>query len=537
MPIIPAFDPSTGASGGPPSGGGGGGTTPIWLNLDTQIVYVSSTSATVNVTLSTPTNGVAPYRYTVFPGHQTSTGSSLTISGNVLEASRLSALNTNVSNTGSQCYRVICRDSAGNLGIGALILINKVLSADTDLLIERVLDWDEDPEGYLFSARSSPSAAAASYQPSGNGFGYPRPATVAQVEGDRWANTPPGGCFLQLYRRTNYPASGQNQMVYLLLRRKVDMSGGASWVEAQDFLKFDSLNNLTPTVPLGTSSTTTYTVETNSVTGLPYQMEWTAHANPAGVAPVTETASYTTGGPLLLSTSASGASTRLIRFDLKPANPSFVTQRYGSLSLEIGGMIRTHCKVSLTGDYSWVDFRFGNGLSNDCFGLRIRGNQGSGGGHGTIGGQPSVQVSGSRLGGVLVDGNWVRRSEFVEVDIGVDMITLGGQAFVAVYPWDPAWTDFPEYASDSFTPANSVPRFVGPMVLQTNLGNVRPSLAYGGDSSNVPMMLGATTNETANRWGVSFGVSPGNNASGGAAGLEVYAVKWYWKMLNLGDRS
>jgi hypothetical protein len=43
--------------------------------------------------------------------------------------------------------------------------------------------------------------------------------------------------------------------------------------------------------------------------------------------------------------------------------------------------------------------------------------------------------------------------------------------------------------------------------------------------------------DNSNNWGVHFGIAPGGNAAGGTAALEVYAVKYYWKMLNIGDSS
>lgn len=532
MPIVPAFNPDTGASGGPAPVGPSPSSAPVWLDVPTQIEALAGTSVTASITLNTPTNGTAPYSYRVIPTAQLQ-NSTLSISGNVLEISNPAALATSATVTGSECYRVIVRDSAGNLGVGALIILVKPNAADTTLLIEHTLDWNQSTEGYLFTARSSPSATATGYQPSGDGFGYPKPVTVADVEGDRWANTPPGGCFLQLYRRTNYPSSGQNQIVFLLLRRKLNMTGN-SWVEAQDFLKFDSLNNITPTVPLGTSSTFTTTTENNPVTSLSYKIQSVAYAITAGTAPTAETASYSTGGPLLLSTAATTASTRVITFGLRPASSGVagVNERYGSLSTAIAGMIRIKCKITLTGDYPYLDIVWGNvlvGSAPSSVGIRIRGRQAT---SFTIGGQPAVQVW-VQVGGTLRVVGWFRRSLFDGSDIGIDIMALGGVASASIYPWDPAWTDFPDYIYEAFS--LDVPNVIGPIPIAVSSTITRTNLPYSGGV--LPIYTVGAQLDNSNNWGVHFGIAPGGNAAGGTADLEVYAVKYYWKMLNIGDSS
>ena len=272
---------------------------------------------------------------------------------------------------------------------------------------------------------------------------------------------------------------------------------GNSWVEAQDFLKFDSLNNITPAVPLGTSSTFTTTTENNPVTSLSYKIQSVAYAITAGTAPTAETASYSTGGPLLLSTAATTASTRVITFGLRPASSGVagVDERYGSLSTAIAGMIRLKCKITLTGDYPYLDIVWGNilvGSAPSSVGIRIRGRQAT---SFTIGGQPAVQVQ-VQVGGTLRAVGWFRRSLFDGSDIGIDIMALGGVASASIYPWDPAWTDFPDYTYESFS--LDVPNVIGPIPIAVSSTITRTNLPYSGGV--LPIYTVGAQLDNSNNW-------------------------------------
>jgi len=525
MPIVPFFDPLTGASGG--GGGGGGASTPVWLDVPTQVIQ-QATSATGSITLNTPTNGTAPFVYRVVP-HGRTTNATLTVSGNVLQLNGVASFSTTTSEGSSTAYRVIVRDAAGNVGVGVLLVWSDTGANYTYTVAEeKVLDWDEDVEGYNFAART-PVGTPVDYRPTGDGFMYPRPLTGAQIEGARWASCPPGSFIVGSYLRT----IGSNfQLVLLILRRKLDLTNiGQNWVEAPDFIAWPDLSAFSPTTPLGTASTFATVVENNTVNGKSYALDRLAYAVTAGTAPTSESASISSGAAVL-STQNTVGSTRLIDLSLRPAVQSTNSQREGSMYSSIASMVRVKCRATLTGDYSYAEVKFGldyPGTSPVNFGVRLRGRQAV---SFTIAGNPALLVSTNR-GGVINSIGWVTRSLFDGVDIGVDIISLGGVGFVTIYPWDAAWTDFPDYADFGFSlPVNGC---LGPVPIPVNTPTVQTNLPYS--IGSIPVSAAGNTQDTFTRnWGVHFAVAQGGTGSGGAQ-LNIYNVKYYWKALAGGSQA
>jgi len=527
MPIVPAFDPSTGASGG--GGSGGGGTsTPVWLDVPTQVIQQAS-AATGSITLNTPTNGTAPFTYRVI-AHGRNTNATLTVSGNVLELNGAAVPATANTEGNVTAYRVIVRDAVGNLGIGVLyVWTNTSAGYSYTIAEEKVLDWDEDIAGYNFAART-PSGSATAYRPTGDGFMYPRPVTAGDVEGARWASCPPGSFIVGAYQRSL--GGGLFELVLLILRRKLNMAAiGQNWIESPDFIAWPDLSAFSPTVPLGTSSTAATVVETNSVNGKSYALDRWAYAVTAGAAPTAETASVS-GGTATISTENTVGSTRLIDLSLRPAVQSTNSQREGTLFSSIASMVRVKCRATLTGDYAYAEIKFGldyPGTNPVNFGVRLRGRQAV---SFTIAGNPALQVSLNR-GGALGTIGWVPRALFDGVDIGVDLITLGGVGFITVYPWDAGWTDFPDYADDGFTlPVDGA---LGPSPVVVNSTNLSTNLPYSIGLVPVSAFNNAQDNFTRN-WGVHFAVAQGGTGSGGAQ-LDIYTVKYYWKALAGGSQT
>ncbi len=525
MPIVPVF-------------GGGGGSSPTpppvvgrqWLDVPTQTVKLAP-SATGNITLNTPTNGVAPFRYAVVPTFL-GTNATLTVSGNVLEIGNPGLLSTGLANSSPNGYRVIVFDSEGNYGVGALIIWTETGANYTFApVIEQVVDWDEQSNGVVFAART-PVGTVTSYRPSGDGFSYPRPTTIPQEEGERLMNTPPGGFLVNFYMRDL--GSSTFQLVCLVLRRKMNMDApNGSWLKSPDFISWPDVAAIAPTIPLGTSATAVSTVESNSDNGKSYAMDRIAYARTAGLTPTTETC-VVSAGAAELSTYNTVSSTRIVSLLLRPG--SLVTpansQREASMGRALAGMLRVKARVTLVGDYSFVEVMLGQtyvATSPSSIGLRFQGPAGTAF---TIAGQPAIKIS-ANVGGTLRQIGWYRRSVFAGSDfIGIDVISLGGVNYVTVYPWNPSWTDFPAYDDDSFN--LSVDGCVGPTPVLVNAANILTSSRYAGNLptfNNGNDVLNASIN-----WGVIGAVGQGNNGSGGAT-LEMTKVEYYWKTMNLGAQE
>lgn len=524
MPITPVF-------------GGGGGSSPTpppvgrqWLDLPTQTVQLAP-SATGNITLNTPTNGVAPFRYAVVPTYL-GPNATLTVSGNVLEISNTAVLTTGLTQGSSTAYRVIVFDSAGNYGVGALIIWTETGANYTFApVIEQVVEWDEHPNGVVFAART-PVGTTTLYRPSGDGFSYPRPVTTPQVEGERLMNTPPGGFLVNFYMRDL--GSSTFQLVCLVLRRKMNVDApSGSWLKSPDFLSWPDIATIAPTIPLSTVGTTTSTVESNSDNGKSYAMDRIVYARTAGLTPTAETCVIGSGAAEI-STYNTASSTRIVSLLLRPGSLATTgnSQREGSMSRALGGMIRVKARVTLAGDYSFAEVMLGQNYTStspSSIGLRFQGPSGS---VFTIAGQPAIKIS-ANIGGTLRQIGWYRRSVFAGSDfIGIDVISLGGVNYVTVYPWNPSWTDFPAYDDDIFN--LSVDGCIGPVPVLVNAAGILTSARYAG---NLPVHY--NSNDVLNasiHWGVIGAVGQGNSGSGGAT-LEMTKVEYYWKTMNLGAQE
>jgi hypothetical protein len=524
MPIVPVF-------------GGGGGSSPTpspavrqWLDLPTQTVQLAS-SATGNITLNTPTNGFAPFRYEVVPTYL-GPNATLTVSGNVLEISNTAVLSTSITQGSSTAYRVIVFDSVGNYGVGALILWTETGANYTFApVIEQVVEWDEQPNGVVFAART-PVGTETAYRPSGDGFSYPRPVTTPQVEGERLMNTPPGGFLVNFYMRNL--GSSTFQLVCLVLRRKMNVyAPNGSWLKSPDFISWPDVATIAPTIPLSTVGSTTPSVEANSENGKSYAMERITYARTAGLTPTAETCVIDSGAAEI-STYNTVSSTRIVAFVLRPATPGVVanSQREASMSRALGGMMRVKARVTLDGNYSFAEVMLGQtytSSSPSSIGLRFQGPSST---VFSIAGQPAIKIS-ANIGGSLRQIGWYRRSVFAGSDfIGIDIISLGGVNYVTVYPWDSSWTDFPDYDDDRFN--LSVDGCIGPVPVLVNAVGISTSARYAG---NLPTYYNSNTVTNASiHWGVVGAVGQGNNGSGGAT-LEMSKVEYYWKTMNLGAQE
>lgn len=526
MPIVPVFGGGGGSGPTPPS-------TPIWLEVPTQIERVVSNNSTLVYTigLNTPVNGVAPFTYRVLGGNATQSNGALKVTGNQLE---LLSPNTSLSSTGSQPqgvpFRVLVWDSAGNFGVGALILTpeTNATSYPIEILEEKVLDWDESTDGWVFAGPRNPPAGwsiGSAWASIGDGVTYPRPTTSAQVIGPIRANTPPGGFMVAQYYTDNSGLGVVGKTNYLVLRRKLDMSKlGWSWAPTLDFLDWNNLSSFSPTVPLGTSAALATVTESIPATGQSYALERTAYSAATGLTPTLEVATVS-GGVAVLETQNTLASSRVVALVLRPAlNSASQSFRMNAGSAALAVMARMRAKVTLTGASPAVDIKLGATLTGALPGIRIAGLTGV-----QFGTDPAVRISATRTGTLQVLGSFRRSVWGAGGEIGIDFLMSGGSAWICAYPWDPAWTDYPEWDDEALS--LDVPNVIGPTLITTNSGTA--------SSPNAPYVFGgppaASPNggpNMTNDMGVVASVSIAG-AAGNGGRVEISNVQYYWKMLSL----
>lgn len=525
MPIVPVF-----------GGGGGSGPTPApppeWLDVPTRVERMvhQNPSLVYTFTLATPTNGTPPYSYRVVGGNPSRTDGGLKVTGNQLE---LVNQTTNPSSTGvhptNQPFRILVWDSAGNFGIGLLVLWAELdpVANPIEILEEKVLDWDESPTGWVFVGPRNPPAGwsvGAAYNTSGDCFSYPRPITTADVIGDVRANCAPGSHAVVIYYTSNL-SGVTSKLNLLILRRKIDVTKpGWSWAEAPDFMDWGNLTSFTPTVPLGTSSALATVTETIASTGKSYNLERAAYAVTAGVTPTLEVATVS-GGVAVLESQNTVTSTRVVAMVLRPViNSTAQNHRMSAGSASLAVLVRLRAKVTLTGSSPAVDIKIGATVTGAIPGIRIAGN-----GTSTFGTDPTVRISTLRAGGLVSLGAFRRSVWGSGAEIGVDFLLAGATTWVAAYPWDPTWTDYPEWDDETLT--LDVPQVIGPTQININSGNTMASnapYAFGGPPSATANALANMTND--------MGIIPGialSSTAGNGARIEISDVQYFWKMMNL----
>ena len=524
MPIIPAFDPSTGASGGP-SGGGGGGAAPIWLNVPTQVVQLGG-SSTGAITLSTPTNGTGPYSYRVLSYGNNDQTRTLIVSGNVLEVNNTPSFVTWGQGASGIGYRVLVWDSLGNFGVGVL-LIYQDPTWTSEILGDVVLDYDQSTDGYLFAGpRNLPAGwtFGTSYAPAGDGFSYPIAFDSATSIGDRFANCAPGS-FVALMYRTVSPSS-VSQINFLILRRKLDMANlHWSWAKTFDLIDWNNLSAWSPTVPLTNTALATV-VETIASTSKSYNMDRRAATVTAGLAPTLETATIS-GGVATLETQNTAASTRVISMSFRPGPPNTSqTYREGTFGASVALLARMKVAVTITGDAASADIRLGRDFTpSSGAGIRIAGTTN------TVGGQPGVRISFTRSSFLISQGTFRKSVWGGGTPFGLDIIFVGGNTWVCAYPWDNSWTDYPEWDPYVFQP--KAENLIGPSMVgdRASANAVNSPYPFG---SNFPIdTTGGSIATFSTNNGVNIGVTQGNTANNGAK-VVVENFQYYWSSANMG---
>jgi hypothetical protein len=392
---------------------------------------------------------------------------------------------------------------------------------------EKVLDWDESPTGWVFGAQTllpDWTLNGGGYS-QGDCFTYPRPTTNAQILGEQLANCAPGSCAVMSYAISNAVTGELTKLQFRILRRKIDVTKpGWSWAEAPDFMDWDNLSSFSPTVPLGTSQSLTTVTETIAATGKSYNFERVAYAVTAGATPTLEVATVS-GGVATLETQNTLASTRVVAMVLRPSiNSTLQPHRLSASSSSLAVLCRMRAEITLTGESPVVEIKVGATVGAAPVGLRMEGVIGT-----TFGTDPIVRISALRNSIYKLGG--FRRSVWgAGAEIGIDFLMTGGATWLALYPWDPTWTEYPQWDDDQLT--LDVPQVIGPVQivgfsLQPANSNVAPYPVAG-----PPVAQPNSQANMTNDLGIIPSISL-NSRAGNGARVEISDVRYYWKMMNL----
>jgi hypothetical protein len=328
------------------------------------------------------------------------------------------------------------------------------------------------------------------------------------------------------YAISNAVTGELTKLQFRILRRKIDVTKpGLSWASAPDFMDWGNLSAFSPTVPLGTSSSLATVTETIAATGKSYNFERAAYAVTAGATPTLEVATVS-GGVAVLETQNTLASTRVVAMVLRPSiNSTAQNHRLSSGSSSLAVLCRMRAEVTLTGESPIVEIKVGATVSTAPVGLRIEGVIGT-----TFGTDPIVRISLLRSGSLVKLGGF-RRSVWGAGEIGIDFLMAGTTTWVAAYPWDPAWAEYPEWDDEQLT--LDVPGVIGPVQIaggaQQNASSNAAPYSVGGLPVAQPNALANMSNDM----GVNFSILQ-NSRAGNGARVELSNVRYYWKMLNLG---
>ena len=549
MPIVPVF------------GGGGGGATPptppgslTWLDVPTQIVNISTTATNepvASLTLNAPTNGTGPFTYRVFPTWSFPSNLELRQYGTGNSQVQISGVrNLAQDNDKYQrgvAWKVIVEDSLGNWGAGLLIVyeLDPDELATPALVLEQVLTPAQT--SYQFPARTPPLTSSwINYNPLGTGFVYPspvEPAVSTNHEATQFVVTVPAGGFCAFSYTRFRLSPNRYERVWMIVRRQMDgadmRAGWGPWEESQDFLDWANMPAFTPTMPLTSTNQGGTVIATNSATGRQYPMGNLANLQTTGISTplVTDELSYS-GGLAKIRTEIGGnqASNRQVWMSLLPYTFQTVQDtatRSCSLGTDSGLMVRVKFNLTLLGLYAFSDLRVGPAAySGKYVGLRIRGRQNGF----LIDGEESLVIQVVRGSSLFV---WaaVRRSQMDGVDWGADFFTTGGQTWLTLYPWDPAWTDFPAYREDIIDFVSRPAGTIGPSSAAQDAAGFA---AQGAPWSMGPWPLAQSDASLQTTNGNSVlaihgGMNCGGNATAATNGgtLLIKDVKYEWCSLSL----
>lgn len=464
MPIVPFFDPATGASGGPPSGGG---TAPgaVWLEIPTTIVNATNVPSPVpaSVQWPAPTNGTAPYTYEVTWLTDASTNfADYDLSTRTFYYSQ--GINAGSDNTKNGFIRIKATDSVGNYGYGYILIFRSDLaSGNVFILPEIVLNETTTAPTYTFA----PVVAGAVGRKNtvntwshvyGNGKISENPMYLADT-------TAGGGTGISRYMgpfvvdpvagsvvvltTSQESASGLVQYVVVqpFRRRRANSYGvGGPYMTMMDY-NLQTMGAADPsayTLPLSTGAQN-HQVDFAPAPGETDFFNLRAAAVTAGSPATVEVCSFDANGQTLELQSGATANSRSIRSlvemvawpvrnNTAARRPNRVYSAYNDCEF----VWRWHGRIEIGtngGRVDWVNGLAGNGTGGGIAFFIVQ----TGGPAGTTT-NTLVQVRGYRQAGTVFLG-YVPAAEVLSRDIGVDIIGSGAQRVTYIYQWTGAFPD------------------------------------------------------------------------------------------------
>lgn len=471
MPIVPFFDPATGASGGPTSGGGGGAAnTYTWLNMPNKVHMINSVPSPdpSGYAWDAPTNGVGPYTYEVVAIQTQGQGTwaNYDLANRLIFATRPSLASNDTVHP--MLFRVRAFDSVGNWGDGYVFIFQGFgVTADNIIYDEVVLEEQDAPVTYTVPAFGGTYKGTGSdtnwSHVEGSGVMYPHPmkdttnTTLGRYQGPFTIDPAPGASLFFTTCQRATPTSGTLKYIVQSFRRKRNSGMTRNDPPWQTVLDYDlkAIGATSPAswpVPI-VSTTTSDIVWTEPGFG-PDCMFAICQQLTTGTTTLEQNYFNSNGMGVRIECAAS--SNRGIQAVVKPRvfvshnTPSAIAPMIPAVRGAVVGVqsdvvLRLYGRVTLTGNAPIVRWFLGN--------VSTQGAWVNFGRAGAIGGVPTADIVtiGINTGSTTRLGGNIPNSDINGVDIGVDLYLTGAGRYAVVYASN---TPFPDLNS---TLPNSLP--------------------------------------------------------------------------------
>jgi len=459
MPIVPFFDPATGASGGPTSGGGGGAAnTYTWLNMPNKVHMVNTVPSPdpSGFAWDEPTNGVGPYTYEVVAVQTQGQG---TWNNYDLQNRLIFATRPGLASNDSLhplLFRVRAFDSVGNWGDGYVFIFRGFgVTADNIIYDEVVLEEQDPPVTYTVPAFGGTFKGVSTdgnwSHVEGSGVMYPHPmkdttnTTLGRYQGPFTIDPAPGASLFFTTCQQTTPTSGTQKYIVQSFRRKRNSGMTRNEPPWQTVLDYDFK-------AIGTTSPASWPVPITSTTS---NIVWTQpgfgsdcmSAIGQQLAPGTTTLeqNYFNSNGMGVRIECAATSNRGIQAAVRPRvfvshnsplspAPMIPAIRGAVVGVQSDVVLRFYGRVSLTGAAPSVRWFMGN-VSNQGGWVNF-------GRSSAIGGVPltDIVVFGINSGSSVRLGGNIPNTNINGLDIGVDIYISGAGRYAVVYVSD---TPFP----------------------------------------------------------------------------------------------
>jgi len=457
MPIIPAFDPSTGASGGPapvgppppPPG------IPTWLDIPSRVHLIQTVPSPdpSEYEWNAPTNGTAPYTYEVtVMGSQPNAAGWYTYDYDNRKIISTRPAGIGTDNTPALLFRIRAYDADGNWGDGHVLLMYSFATGQT-VLDEQVLEESDPAVSFTFPPHAGTWVGTNSNSPwshlVGSGDCYPsamKGTTTARYQGPFTVDPSPGSVIFMNTVQKNPSSSDTRYIVKAFRRKRADnmTSLNAPYRAVIDYDWTDIGTQIPytwPPQPSGLTSNTFSWAEPGIGTDA---STFTNQTAVTGAASVEQATLDSTGFGLRIENPTSSARQQLLRCELRlmTSHNTPNTAPLGIRNAMIGAsdevVLRVVGTFSWSGTASQVGIAFGGANSGA---VRVQFRQG-----GAIGGAPATNVAfieinnGSSMRTIGV----ARASEVKDVPIGIDFYLRGTSFTSVVYVYGGSLPDLNE---------------------------------------------------------------------------------------------